>query len=146
MAHAIDATVDDRSLVLNRVRSGICRILDEEGSIRIPALARRLADRRAENFAAGGDAAARRAGDDPDTGDAARRHDPDSGDVAAHRPEFPADAIDRLSIALHHDHLPNLADRGVLEYRPDAGRVSMQNDVDVVEASIGDAVRVTDDG
>lgn len=37
-------------------------------------------------------------------------------------------AVERVALELHHDHLPRLADRGVLDYDPDRRRVEASFD------------------
>jgi hypothetical protein len=77
MSPSTVAVADDQELITHRTRRQLCTVLNRAGSIPIPRLAARIADRLA-------------------TGSAT--------------------STEQLRIALRHNHLPRLAERGLVRY------------------------------
>lgn len=60
-------------------------------------------------------------------------------DVLAADPDLPATDPDHLEIALHHNHLPKLAEQSFIEYDQRTGDISRWEEPDVIQSQL-DAV------
>lgn len=67
--------------------------------------------------------------------------------VATWRTDRPPDAVDDTTLgavrtALHHRHLPKLADQGFITYQDDPGVVALTDEIDTLEPFLGPARRM----